>query len=101
MSKAPRDPMIPICQAFLAAWVIFSLFFLRGCGKSGQDRAVQEITEAGGRVEVDESDPGRPVVGVDFEGLKRTGDDGLARVRPYLEARIKYNTSHVQLFAFA
>jgi hypothetical protein len=84
MSKALRDPMIPICQAFLAAWVIFSLFFFRGCGKTGRDRAVQEISEAGGRVEVDENKQDRPPVRVEFEGP--LGDDGLARVRPHLES---------------
>jgi hypothetical protein len=70
-----------------------------GCGKFGQDRAIAEITQAGGHVQVDENAPGRPVVRVDLEGLKRTGfvithlgDDGLASLRPHLESlpRLRY-----------
>ncbi len=82
---------------------ILALMFLRcfcpGCGQFGQDLAVTEITQAGGSVQVDEKAPGKPVVRVDFDGLKRTGfafshlgDDGLARVRPHLESlpRLRY-----------
>ncbi len=72
----------------------FGMIFFPGCGKTGEDLAVYEIKEAGGRIEVDESAPDKPVVRVDFDGFKKTGlttfaplgDDGLAHLRPYLES---------------
>jgi len=95
-----RDPIIPLYQLFMGGFLIMSLFFFRGCRKTGQDRAIHEIAEAGGSVQVDESAPDKPVVRVDCEGLKKTGfatfaplgDDGLAQVRPYLEGlpRLRY-----------
>jgi hypothetical protein len=74
--------------------------FLPGCGKTGQDLARYEIAQAGGRIQVDDKAPDKPVVRVDFEGLRNTGflklaplgDERLAQLRPYLEElpRLRY-----------
>jgi hypothetical protein len=92
MSKKSRDLGMSVAAGMLTVALGVKLLFFPGCGKSGQDLALQEIAKAGGSVQVDESAPDRPVVSVDFDGLSQTGlmtsaplgDDGLAHVQPYL-----------------
>jgi hypothetical protein len=105
-----RNPAVSAGGALVLATCLIRLFF-PGCGKTGQDLARYEIAQAGGRIQyeiaqagghtqVDENAADKPVVRVDFDGLRQTGslkfaplgDEGLAYVRPYLEGlpRLRY-----------
>jgi hypothetical protein len=98
-----RNPAASAGGALVLATCLTRLF-LPGCGETGQDlaryeiaqaggRIQYEIVQAGGRIQVDESAPDKPVVRVDFDGMRNTGflkfaplgDEGLAHVRPFLE----------------
>jgi hypothetical protein len=99
MSRTIRNPATAGVAAVMFAGLLLRLFF-PGSGKTGQELAIYEIKQAGGRVEFDEGAPGKPVVRVDLEGVKKTGfmtfaplgDDGLAQLRPHLESlpRLRY-----------
>jgi len=102
-----RDRYAPAAAGlFCLVWLIQHLFF-PGCGKTGQELAIYEITKAGGRVQVDESAPDKPVVRVDFEEPRKTGlmsfgplgNDGLAHVRPYLEGLPRLHTLRISSWA--
>jgi hypothetical protein len=88
-----RNSLQAIAVAGLLGALALRLIFFPGSGRSGQDRALQEIKEAGGTVQVDDKAADRPVVRVDFDGLRKTGfmkfgplgNDGLDHVRPSLE----------------
>jgi hypothetical protein len=94
-----RNPAAGAGGALVLTMCLIRLFF-PGCGKSGQDLASYEIAQAGGRIQVDENAPDKPVVRVDFDGSRKTGlltfaplgDEGLAYVRPFLEGlpRLRY-----------
>jgi hypothetical protein len=103
MSTVIRSPVAggAIC-AVLVGGALTRMFFFGNAQDHGtpQERAVAAIKQAGGELEVDENAPDKPVVRVNFEGLKRTGfstftplgDDGLAELRPHLEnlPRLRY-----------
>jgi hypothetical protein len=108
--RNPGNPAASAGGALILVTCLIRLFF-PGCGKTGQDlarfevaraggRIQYEIDQAGGRTQVDENAADKPVVRVDFDGLRQTGslkfaplgDEGLAYVRPFLEGlpRLRY-----------
>jgi hypothetical protein len=100
MSEQKRDLALSGMMGAVALSSGLAALFFPGCYKSGRELAVYEIERAGGRVEVDQGAPGKPIVRIDFERSKRIGvttfgsmqDEDWARLRPHLEAlpRLRY-----------
>jgi hypothetical protein len=85
MSRNNQGLTTSLVGGIVGAMICFKILFFPGCAKTGQDRAVLEITQVGGHVQIDNTSLEKPVVRIDFEG-PLLGNDGLARVRPYFES---------------
>ena len=80
--------------------IILLFFAMLGCGKDStpatatepfdvQDQAIAAIQEMGGSVAIDETNPNKPVVGVNFVGTKVT-DDGLEHLKVLTSLKTLY-----------
>ncbi|MFL5240627.1 MAG: hypothetical protein ACJ8FY_00840 [Gemmataceae bacterium] len=69
----------------IAITVFLSFALVQGCHKR-QDSALAAIERIGGRVQVDEQEPGRPIVEVDLHGTEDT-DAMLVRLKDLTDLR--------------